>query len=397
MSSRQRNRRLLPHERDTNDAAPILGSTLLPTVDESVSNALHDTISKGMNDGTRRNYRNRIARIMKYLEENFPEYYQIGVRTLTQEERADKTKYHFNHEKDLIYTGFNVQFLMYFLSATDKRTDGKLKSHEDMRKYRDSILWAAKIAGEQLPSSFYDAMEVYLGAYKKKFAHARKQGHVEEYSTDPIPLPVYRFLLSRSIETNNVFAWTWTLLQWNCMARSASIDCLALHNFSLGTDSIVIKYDETKADKAGEKLSEKNVYANPLDWTMCTWLALGVYCFVFQGNLVENERLFLKKGTKEGAGSTKFHEQVVGLVRGREEMVAMHMKVDKLNPYGLRKGAATHAVSGTTAAPSIPAIARRGEWSIGSVIIILGKFCVGLTQTSQTLQFYLLIGRWQTH
>ena len=42
------------------------------------------------------------------------------------------------------------------------------------------------------------------------------------------------------------------------MARSASIDCLAFHNFSVGSlDSIVIKYDETKADKAGEKLSEK--------------------------------------------------------------------------------------------------------------------------------------------
>ena len=144
------------------------------------------------------------------------------------------------------------------------------------------------------------------------------------------------------------------------MARSASIDCLAFHNISLGVDSIVIKYDETKADKAGEKLSEKNVYANPLDWTMCTWLALGIYCFVFQGNLLENERLFLKKGTKFGVGCTKYHEQVVGLVCGQEDAIATHMKVEKLNPYGLRKGAATHAVSGTTAAPSIPSVARRG-------------------------------------
>ena len=46
----------------------------------------------------------------------------------------------------------------------------------------------------------------------------------------------------------------------------------------------------------------------------------------------------------------------------------------KLNPYGLRKGAATHAVSGTTAAPSIPSIARRGEWSIGSVLDVYWHF-----------------------
>ena len=71
---------------------------------------------------------------------------------------------------------------------------------------------------------------------------------------------------------------------------------------------------------------------------------IGIYCFVAQGNLVESERLFLKKGTKDGAGSTKYHEQVLGLVRGKEDSIAVHMKVDKLNPYGLRKGAATHAV-----------------------------------------------------
>jgi hypothetical protein len=165
---------------------------------------------------------------------------------------------------------------LFFPFCQDKRNDGKLKSYEDLRKYRDSVLWGSKMAGERLPSSFFEEMEIYLGAYKKKFAHARKLGNVEEYSTDPIPTPVYRLLLRRAIEMNNTFAWTWTLLQWNCMARSASIDCLAFHtNFSLGTDSIAIKHDETKADKAGEKLSEKTLYANPIDWTMCTWLALG--------------------------------------------------------------------------------------------------------------------------
>ena len=187
------------------------------------------------------------------------------------------------------------------------------------------------MAGERLPSRFYEEMDIYLGAYKKKFAQARKKGDVDEYSTDPIPLPVYRLLLRRSIETNNIFTWTWMLLQWNCMARSALIDCLAFHNFTLGLDSLVVKYDETKADKSGEKLSEKNVYANPIDWTMCTWLGLGIYCCVFQGNLLESERLFLKKGTKEGAGSTKYHEQVVGLVRGMESLISPHMKVGKVS------------------------------------------------------------------
>lgn len=100
----------------------------------------------------------------------------------------------------------------------------------------------------------------------------------------------------------------------------------------------------------------------------------GVHCFLNRERLVEDERLFLRNGTKEGAGSSKYHEQILSLVAGHEETIMQHMRVDKVNPYGLRKGAATHAVSGTTAPPSIPSIARRGEWSIGSVLDVYWHF-----------------------
>ena len=111
--------RVFTHQRDTNDLVPILGSGLLPAIDDDINNAVHDTIAQGMNHGTRRNYRNRIARIIKHYKENFPEYYRIGVRELTTEEMADRTKYHFDKKEDLIYTGLNVQFLIYFLSSTE--------------------------------------------------------------------------------------------------------------------------------------------------------------------------------------------------------------------------------------------------------------------------------------
>lgn len=41
------------------------------------------------------------------------------------------------------------------------------------------------------------------------------------------------------------------------MARCASVDPLGFHNFSLGQDSLIVKYDDSKADKDGERLSEK--------------------------------------------------------------------------------------------------------------------------------------------
>jgi hypothetical protein len=65
------------------------------------------------------------------------------------------------------------------------------------------------------------------------------------------------------------------------MARSASIDPLVFHHFTLGVDSIIGKYDDLKVDKIGERLSKKTIFANPFNWKMCWWTGMGVYCSVF--------------------------------------------------------------------------------------------------------------------
>ena len=61
------------------------------------------------------------------------------------------------------------------------------------------------------------------------------------------------------------------------MAKSASVDPLRLGNFQLGVDSIICKYDESKADKEAKRLSKKNIYANPNTMLECQWTALGVW------------------------------------------------------------------------------------------------------------------------
>ena len=62
------------------------------------------------------------------------------------------------------------------------------------------------------------------------------------------------------------------------MARSISIDALGFHNLSRGVDSIRVKYDDSKSDKAGEKCTQKNCYGNPFDGNICFFLAMGCYC-----------------------------------------------------------------------------------------------------------------------
>jgi hypothetical protein len=90
--------------------------------------------------------------------------------------------------------------------------------------------------------------------------------------------------------------------------------------------------------------------------------------------LEQHERLFLRPGVKDGTAAVKYCEQMLGIVGNHEEEIVALMRQDHLNLYGLRKGAATHAVSGTTSSPSLPSIARRGEWSLGALLDVYWHF-----------------------
>lgn len=66
---------------------------------------------------------------------------------------------------------------------------------------------------------------------------------------DLIALAMHTLLLNRSIKSNNIFVWIWTLSQYNCMTWCVSVDLIDFHDFSMGQDSIVIKYDDRKCEK----------------------------------------------------------------------------------------------------------------------------------------------------
>ena len=49
---------------------------------------------------------------------------------------------------------------------------------------------------------------------------------------------------------------------------------------TLGTDSLVVEYAESKSDQKGERTSPKNCYANPFDFRVYIFTALGCYFYV---------------------------------------------------------------------------------------------------------------------
>jgi hypothetical protein len=357
------------HDRNTNDSIPIIGASL--SVPSDLKDKYNETTSHDMGNDCRNDYRCRINRIIKYWEKECSDYYQVGVTDVNNADQNDITKYYFKgkYKEDIVYEGLNSNFVLYFLVNTKKKDGGKLKSWDDLRKYKDAIMWGAKTQEKQLPRTFYTTFDSFLKGYKKEFTAAKKKGNVDDHTSDPIPFTLYLLVLQWALDSNNILVWFWTLSQWNCMARSASIDPLHFGNFKLGLDSIIVKYDDSKADKNAERLAEKNIFANPNDWRLCYWTGLCVWVTLCgEEHFKNNTHLFLKRGVKFGTASSKYCEHLDAVVEPHSEEVSNHMEQTRFNAYGLRKGSSTYAIAGTTEPPSLVSIARRGEWSVGNVL-----------------------------
>ena len=184
------------------------------------------------------------------------------------------------------------------------RSDGKavLASPSDISKYNDAIKWGSLRAGEPLPSSYYRDMDEFIQSYKKEHKEAQKDGRTDEQEADPITSTLFQMICLWAIKAGNVFVWIFSLVMWNLMARSISVDSLGFRNVKpCNSDSTRFKFDETKTDKTGEFIQEKNCYANPLKPHLCFFLALGCWISIMSESLECTEKLFLKPGKRMAA------------------------------------------------------------------------------------------------
>jgi hypothetical protein len=238
--------RIRPHERDADDDNNIIGANI--AIVEEHQQGVAETIDHQRRVRTTNNYRNRVKHINEFMAISYPEYCTCGgVRDLSDEELS----HHHKNTKDLVYTGLNVSIILAFLAAKKNKADGMLQSFTNMRKYHDAILYGAEQANQQLPRDYYVQMDKWMASYRKEAAKAKAEGRLEEQEADPVSFSLFRLWMQWAIDAKNPFVWVFGLLQWNFMARSISVGTLAFHNFRLGEDNIIGKYDKHKADQGG--------------------------------------------------------------------------------------------------------------------------------------------------
>jgi hypothetical protein len=127
--SRGHHGRIRPHQRDTNDAVPIIGEDI--EVTEEHRESVRTTLNNDRGDKTRRNYRNRIKEMCEFLHHNYLDYCGAGgIRELTEEERTNPELFYHNNTHDLKYEGMNVKLILAFMAMKKTKTNGKTSMKE---------------------------------------------------------------------------------------------------------------------------------------------------------------------------------------------------------------------------------------------------------------------------
>ena len=387
--------RCLPSLRPAGPDVPIIGGNI--NIRHAHLDQIQETEDNRRKLKTKKEHRNRLKTIITWLKKEYPEYVAAGGVVPISQENIDRPNFfQHNNTEDLNYSGINVAVIKAFLGATKRKKSGQLCSRSHLRKFHDAIIFGAEQVGGDVVLSpvYHQEMEKFLLSYKKETVIARRNGEMDENDADPIPFPLYQLICQWAVTGCNLFAWTFTVCQWNCMARSASIDPLGIHNLSTGTDSFKITYDDSKADGAGERVSPKNLYANPFDpYISCPVMALGIWLSTRNETFkAGHDPIFLENG-KLGSACHRYNLQLVALLADHHAEVIQYCRIERAKSHGTRKGSATHSTSGTTLPPPLPSIAQRGEWSQGLIFDIyllfaepgdqyLGRILAGLSPNS---------------
>ena len=119
------------------------------------------------------------------------------------------------------------------------------------------------------------------------------------------------------------------------MARLINIGGLALHNFRVGEDNLVVKYDDSKSDKEGKNTTEKHLFTNSMEPLVCLFLALGVFFALDSLHFSSTEKIFQGDDNRENAASQRYCTQLAELFSSNSLILRVYIREDHANSHGI--------------------------------------------------------------
>ena len=296
----------------------------------SASAAADALIDARVVSSTKRNYQGRLKLITKYYVD------ELRRTALTLPVQLD-------------------DILSFFGWLIDTHHEGKPAAFSTIRAYKSAIVWLYKERKLLIEPAVNQGIETLLRGYQRRVAQHKHEGTMPVFEGRyHLTYDGYCLLASVLFTTEPfsqmLFSWPFLILQWNLIARSATVASMMMEHVGWEGDALLISTPKSKADQEGVKCFARHLYANPSNPAICPVLALAVltFCRVVKHDparpntdttTLPNFRVF------DGAHSEARFSQILGGVIASlpdADLPRLGGERKQLGTHSVRKGAASY-------------------------------------------------------
>ena len=201
----------------------------------------------------------------------------------------------------------------------------------------------------RVPADVQETFRQFLAGYIRKVAHLKLSGDMPlKEGKAAVSIAVYRLICNKTICMQHdfglsLFAWAFTTLAWNLMARCISNASLMLNHLGWGGDCLEVTFAKHKGDPEGRSDEPKHVFANPYSPEICPITSLGLFVFTMgpREDLGDGASgaLFGKAESVE----KRYSEFLLVLSKQIQDDLALHgLQSADIGSHSFRKGLVTH-------------------------------------------------------
>jgi hypothetical protein len=153
-----------------------------------------------------------------------------------------------------------------------------------IRAYKSALVDLYRQHKMKVDDSLDHELEAMLSGYKKQVASLKLDGKMPVFEGKyHLTFDGYRILSSGLLTSSpfgqGLFGWAFLVLQWNLIARCATVSSIMMEHVNWEGDALLITTPKQKADQEGTNTYARHLYANPIEPAICPVLALAVLIF----------------------------------------------------------------------------------------------------------------------
>jgi hypothetical protein len=267
--------------------------------------------------------------------------------------------------------------LAFFGWLIDQKHKDKPLAISSVTLYKSALKWYYKEQRLIMSPEVNQELDTLLKGYQRRVSDLKLDGKMPVFEGKyHIPFQGYvtlaKLLLRSGRFDELLFAWPFLVLQWNLIARTATVSSMMMEHIGWEGDSLLISTPKHKGDQEGVKCFSRHLYANPTAPEICPVLALAVLTFArslrhdpssVDSAAPANFRVF--DGPNSSARFSDSLSRCIARVP-QEDVSFLGAEKKQLGTHSVRKGAASYC-TGMINGPSTLQVFLRAGWSLGNV------------------------------